>query len=121
MKFLCLGYFDPDAMGGLPKAEIDALMMSCEPLVQELYKSGHLIFDAGLDLPTMSVRTRSGKLSATDGPFVETKEVIGGVFVIEAYDMDDAIRVAALHPAARMGEEYGWGLEIRPIRMFERR
>ncbi len=121
MKFICVGYFDQKAMDLLPKAEVEAIMNKCDPYVQELYKSGHLIYDAGLDIETRSVRTRRGKLSATDGPFVETKEQIGGVFVIEAQDFDDAVRIASLHPAARMGEEFGWGIEIRPIRIFEKR
>ena len=51
----------------------------------------------------------------SDGPFVETKERVGGLFLIEARDLNDAIRVASLHPAAHLGEQLGWGIEIRPI------
>lgn len=79
MKYLCLGYFDQKQMDVRPKAEIDALMHACRPYVEELYNSGHLIIDAGLGLETTSVRTVKGKMTSTDGPFVETKEQIGGI------------------------------------------
>jgi hypothetical protein len=54
----------------------------------------------------------------TDGPFVETKEQVGGFFIIEANDLDEAIRVASKHPAANLGETVGWAVEIRPIEGF---
>ena len=55
----------------------------------------------------------------TDGPFAETKEQVGGFFIIEAQDLEDAVRVASKHPAALLGEQAGWGIEVRPIEMFE--
>ena len=54
----------------------------------------------------------------TDGPFAETKEQIGAFFIIEARDLDEATRVASQHPAAHLGEEVGWGVEVRPIDYF---
>jgi hypothetical protein len=54
----------------------------------------------------------------TDGPYAATKEVVGGLVLIEARDLNEAIQVASLHPAARMGEELGWGIELRPIEEF---
>ena len=55
----------------------------------------------------------------TDGPFAETKEQIGAFFIIEARDLDEAAEVASLHPAARLGENVGWAIEVRPIDHFE--
>jgi hypothetical protein len=55
----------------------------------------------------------------TDGPFVETKEQVGGFFIIEARDLNEAIRVASKHPAANIGEQAGWAIEVRPIEMYE--
>ena len=55
----------------------------------------------------------------TDGPFAETKEQVGGFFIIEARDLNEAIRVASKHPAALLGEQVGWGIEVRPIEMFD--
>ena len=65
------------------------------------------------------MRPRKGKVSITDGPFTETKEQVGAFFIIEARDLDEAVRVASNHPAAHLGEQVGWGLEVRAIDMFE--
>jgi len=65
------------------------------------------------------VRPRNGKPSITDGPFIETKEQVGGFFIIEARDLNEAIRVAWKHPAANLGEQVGWGIEVRPIERYE--
>ncbi len=120
MKYLCLGYYRKE-MDARPKDEIDALMSECEPYVEDLYKSGHLIIDAGLGLETTSVRTVNGKLTVADGPFVESGERLGSVTLIEARDLNEAILVASKHPAANLGEKFGWGIEIRPVAVFEER
>ncbi len=91
MKYLCLGYFDSEKMNARPKAEIDAVMRECQPHMEELYKSGQLIIDAGLTLETKCLRRVNGKVRITDGPFIETKEIIGSAFLIEARDMEEAI------------------------------
>jgi len=121
MKFLCLGYFDKEAMGALPQAEVDALMGQCTPHMESFHGTGQVVVDAGLDLRAKTLRRRKGKLAVIDGPYVETKEMVGSAFLIEAADMEDAIRVASLHPATQVmaGEPYGWGLEIRPIHYFK--
>lgn len=123
MKYLCLGYFDPQKMDARPKAEIDAVMRECQPHMEELYKSGQVIIDAGLALETKCLRRVNGKVTVIDGPFVETKEMIGSAFLIEARDMEEAIRVATLHPTTQVeaGERFGWRIEIRPIHYFEQR
>ncbi len=121
MKFLCLGYFDREAMEALPKTEIDALMGQCTPHMGVFHKTGKVLVDAGLDVQAKSLRRRNGKVAATDGPYVETKEMVGSAFLIEAADMEEAIRIASLHPAIQVseGERFGWGLEIRPIHYFK--
>ncbi|HTY01844.1 MAG TPA: YciI family protein [Bacteroidota bacterium] len=121
MKYMCLGYFDKKKMDALPKAELDALMGKCQQVIVELYESGHLIIDAGVDQKSTIVRNVKGKVSVTDGPYIETKEQIGGAFIIEAKDEQEAIRIASLHPAVRMGEDRGWALEIRQVTVFEQR
>lgn len=123
MKYLCLGYFDRDKMDALSKDEIDSLMGRCRPYVDELYQESGLLMDAGLETEFTCVRTAKGKVTVTDGPFVETKEQIGNAMVIEARDLNDAIRIASMHPAVRMAdaERFGWGLEIRPITMIEQK
>lgn len=123
MKFLCLGYLDSAKMDALPKEEIDAVMHQCQPHLEELYKSGQVIIDAGLATDTKCLRRANGKVKVMDGPFIETKEMIGSAFLIEAQDMEEAIRIASLHPTVQVGEgeQFGWGIEIRPIHYFDRR
>ncbi|WP_029192541.1 YciI family protein [Paenibacillus harenae] len=121
MKYLCLGYLDPAKMDSRPKTEIDSVMSECQPHLEEFYKSGQVVIDAGLSMETKCLRRVNGKVRVVDGPFIETKEIIGSAFIIEAQDMEDAIRVASLHPTTQVGagEQFGWGIEIRPIQYFE--
>ncbi|MFE5319289.1 YciI family protein [Paenibacillus sp. NPDC056579] len=123
MKFLCLGYLDSAKMDSRPKDEIDAIMYECPPHLENFYKSGQVIIDAGLSSETKCLRRANGKVKVTDGPFIETKEMIGSAFLIEARDMEEAIRIASLHPTVQVGagEQFGWGIEIRPINYFESR
>lgn len=123
MKYLCLGYLNPESMDARPKTEIDAVMSKCGAQVQVLYNSGHLIVDAGLEPKFKVLRQKKGKQLVTDGPFAETREQLGSAFIIEANDMDEAVRIASLHPAAALpdGERFGWAIEIRPISVFEQR
>ena len=120
MKFLCLGYYDEKKFNAMPKDEIDAIVRQCHTHDEGLRKSGHLLMVASLapSKSSTSVRPRNGKPSVTDGPFAETKEQIGAFFIIEARDLDEATRIASLHPAAHLGEAVGWGVEVRPIDYF---
>lgn len=115
MKFLCLAYGDPQKMEALSKEEFEALVAQCRVHDEELRESGHLLSVESLEWATATVRAQNGKTVATDGPFVETKEKIGGLFVIEGKDFAEAIRVASMHPGARLGEHLGWAVEVRPI------
>ena len=121
MKYLCLAYYNEKVFEALSKAEVDAIVGKCPPYDDALRNSGHLIVQASLESPraTVTVRPRNGKPSVTDGPFVETKEQVGGFFIIEARDLNEAIRVASKHPAANIGEQAGWGIEVRPIEMYD--
>ncbi|HEY3180119.1 MAG TPA: YciI family protein [Casimicrobiaceae bacterium] len=121
MKFLCLGYYDETKFDALPKHEVDAIVRECRVHDEGLHRSGRLLAVASL-APTRaskSVRPRNGKPSVTDGPFAETKEQIGSFFIIEARNLDEATKIASLHPAAHLGENVGWGIEVRPIDHFE--
>lgn len=117
MKYLCLGYYDAEAMDARPPAEIEALMSQCRPHMAGLYGSGRVLVDAGLDLETRSLRRVGGQVEVTADRVVESRLKIGGVFIVEADDLDDAMRVARLHPTTRVsdGEAFGWAIEIRPI------
>jgi hypothetical protein len=121
VKYLCLAYYDEKAFEALPKAEFDAIVGKCPAYDEALRRSGRLVVQASLGSPraTTVLRPKNGKPLVTDGPFVETKEQVGGFFIIEAADLDEAIRVAANHPAANLGEQVGWAVEIRPIEGYE--
>jgi hypothetical protein len=115
MKYLCLIYNDERAMGTMPKAELDGMMGEYFAFTEGIKKSGHYIGGNPLQ-PTQTattVRIRGGKMSTTDGPFAETKEQLGGYYLIEAKDLNDAIQVASKIPAARNGS-----VEVRPIQVF---
>jgi hypothetical protein len=115
MKYLCLAYGDQEKTEAMPKAELNALFEEIQAYDAELKQTGKLISGTSLSWAATTVQTRNGKLSITDGPFAVTKEVVGGLVVIEARDLNEAIQVASLHPAARTGEKIGWAVEVRPI------
>lgn len=115
MKYLCLAYGEQQQMETLTRQQFEALVARCAAHDAELKASGHLVLSQSLEWGGACIRPRGGKPVVTDGPYVEAKEQVGGMFVIEAADLDEAIRVASLHPAAHLGEGLGWGIEIRPI------
>ena len=115
MKYLCLAYGEESKMNALSPGEMEALIRDCRLYDEELKKTGRLVWGMSLGWGSTSLRLGNGKLSITDGPFAATKEVVGGLVLIEAKDLNEAIQVASLHPAARMGEELGWGLEVWPV------
>jgi hypothetical protein len=121
MKYLCLAYYDEKAFEALSKPEFDAIVGKCPAYDDALRRSGRLVVQASLGSPraTTVLRPKNGKPLVTDGPYVETKEQVGGFFIIEAADLDEAIRVASNHPAANLGERAGWAVEIRPIEGYE--
>jgi hypothetical protein len=92
-------------------------MEPCWAQCKVLRATGKILAEEGLHSPKTSktVRTRGGRLVITDGPFIETKEQLGSFFIVEADSLDEAIQVAALHPAAIYGEEFGFGIEVRQI------
>ena len=115
MKYLCLIYDEESKWGTMPKEQADAMMGEYGSFTDGIKKSGHYVGGDALQ-PTSTattVRVRNGKVSTTDGPFVETKEQLGGYYLIEAKDLNDAIQVASRIPSAKMGS-----IEVRPIMVF---
>jgi hypothetical protein len=121
MKYLCLAYYDQTKFDALSAEEMAALESKCPPYDEALRATGKLIMQGSLGLPSSgaSIRPWQGKPSMTDGPFIETKEQIGGMFMLEANSLADALIAASNHPAARLGEKVGWGIEVRPIEALE--
>jgi hypothetical protein len=112
LKYLCLIYQDEQILKSMPSNEYDALVAETLAYDEEIRQSGHYLYSNALEYveAATSIRVRGEKLSITDGPFVETKEQLGGYILIEARDLNEAIRVAAKMPPARIG-----GVEVRPV------
>lgn len=115
MKYLCLLYGNEQKVSALSKEEFAAVVERCKAHDEELKRTGAVLSVESLEWDVTTVQPRGGKPTVTDGPFVETRDVVGSFMVIEARDLNDAIRIASLHPAANLGEDLGWGIEIRPI------
>lgn len=114
MKYLCLACGDGSAWERLTEAEQQDYAARCRTHDEELAGDERVRLYAGVGEGGRIVRSREGRRVITDGPFIESKEM-GGVFVVEARDLDEAVELASLHPAARMGEELGWYVAVRPL------
>lgn len=112
MKYLCLAYEEEGLLNALTEAEWHALRQETLDYVELLRARGQLIDARPLQSArkAATVQVRSGRLAITDGPFAETKEQIGGFFLIEAGDFDAALQIAAQWPSARLGT-----IEVRPL------
>jgi hypothetical protein len=112
MKYLCLVYADEAKLDVMPQHEVDALIDEVLANDEELEASGQLILAEALEhvAAAMTVRVRNGRLSATDGPFAETNEQLGGFVLIEARDLNEAVQIAGRIPSARIGS-----IEVRPV------
>ena len=112
MRFLCLVYDDEEALTAMPEAEFEAFSDAHVAVDEALKRSGHSILAEALQpvRTAKTVRIRDGKLQTTDGPFAETKEQLGGFYLIEAKDMSEAVEMAARIPSARVGS-----IEVRPL------
>jgi len=112
MKFLCLAYEEEAKLTALTQEEWTALRQETLDYVASLEESRRLVLTNALQSATKAsmVRVRDGKRLVVDGPFAETKEQLGGFFLIDVKDRDEAIDVAARWPSARLGS-----IEVRPI------
>jgi hypothetical protein len=116
LKFILLIYNDPAVLEALPPGDFDSKMRSCLSHADELRHEGRLLESQMLEDATeaKSVRIRKGRVNVVDGPFAEAKEVLGGFNLIEAENIDEAVRMAAEFPWAQTG-----CVEVRPVRDIE--
>lgn len=115
MKYICLGYINEKEWASATEAEQKAMMDECFAYDDELKRNGHFIDGEALQGSQNAIilKWRNGKVSVTDGPFAETKEQIGGIMILEATDLNHAIRLLSNHPSLRVLRDRGsW--EIRP-------
>lgn len=113
MKYLCLVYVEEKVLNEMSKPERQSLSDESMAFCDALQKNGQLIAASPLHPieTATTVRVRNGKTAATDGPFAETKEQLGGFLAIDVRDLNDAVRIAAHFPAARIGS-----IEVRPMK-----
>ena len=112
MKYICLIYSDESQWPKLPQNAAEQMMSEYREFTNSIRSSGQYVAGDRLQ-PTSAattVRVRDGRLSATDGPFAETKEQLGGFYIVEAKDLNEAVQVASRIPGAKVGS-----IEVRPI------
>jgi len=112
MKYMLLVHHNEESFRKRPEAERENMLQESVQLAQQLYRSGNYLGAAPLhpSAETTCVQVRDGKPMMTDGPFAETREQLGGYFLIDVEDLDEAIGIAARIPGARIGT-----VEVRPV------
>ena len=112
MKYICLGYYDKSKHDAMTEAEKEAMFDACFTYDDHLRASGHWAVGEALQPAetALTVYWKNGKVATTDGPYVKTKEQLGGILVLEARDMNHALQLMSQHPAVK----YGSIFEIRP-------
>jgi hypothetical protein len=112
MKYICLGYIEPNKFETMSESERNAMLDECFNYDDLLRKNGHFAGGEALQGPgaATTLRWKNGKVSITDGPYAETKEQLGGILVLEARDLNHAIQLMSKHPGVKAGP-----FEIRPV------
>jgi hypothetical protein len=116
MQYMCLIYDDENTWDNLPEDERNAVFAEYGSFTESIKGSGNYVAGDALQ-PTSTattVRIRDGKTMVTDGPFAETKEQLGGYYLVEAKDVDEALKIAERIPSARYGS-----IEVRPVVVWE--
>ena len=113
MKYICLGYYDKDKFDGMAEGERNAMFDRCLEYDDHLRANGHWAGGEALQPSetSLTVHWKNGKVATTDGPYAETKEQLGGILVLEARDMNQAIQLMSQHPSLK----YGSIFEVRPV------
>lgn len=111
MKYICLGYIEPNKFETMPESERNSMVDACFSYDDALRAQGAFAGGEGLQGPqtAATLRWKNGAVAVTDGPYAETKEQIGGILVLEARDMKHAIELISKHPGVKLGP-----FEIRP-------
>lgn len=113
MKYICLGYFDKSKHDAMTEAEKQAMFDECFAYDDQLRAVGNWATGEALQPAetALTVSWKNGKVTTTDGPFIETKEQLGGIGILEARDMNHAHQIVSQHPSLKYGSIW----EIRPV------
>lgn len=111
MKYVCLGYYDETKFAAIPQDESQKMMEECFAYDDELRRGGHFLGGEALGsaLSAVTLRMKDGEVQVTDGPYAETKEILGGILLLEARDLNHAVALMSKHPGVKVGP-----FEIRP-------
>lgn len=111
MKFICLGYADHRKLEAMSAAEMAEMMEECMAYDDVLRQGGHFVSGEALQTAdrAITLQHRDGKIVSTDGPYAETKEQLGGILILEAKDLEQAVQLMSQHPGIKIGP-----FEIRP-------
>jgi hypothetical protein len=111
MKYVCLGFIDEAKFAEIPHEEAQRMMEDCFAYDDQLRRGGHFLGGEALDSArnAVTLRMKDGEVEVTDGPYVETKETLGGILLLEARDLNHAVALMSKHPGVGMGP-----FEIRP-------
>ena len=112
MRYLCLIYDEETVIDGMSAADREQFHRDYMAFTEEIRASGHYVAGEALQpvQAATTLRARGGKLSTTDGPFAETKEQLGGFYMIDARDLNEALQIAGRIPSIRTGS-----VEVRPV------
>jgi hypothetical protein len=112
MKYICLGYLEPGKFEAMTEDERQAMFDECFEYNERLRANGHVIAEVPLQPPETAVTLywQNGKVATTDGPYAETKELLGGIHILEARDLNQTIQLMSQHPGLKCGT-----IEIRPV------
>ncbi len=109
MRFVCLGFIDATKFAEIPQEARQRMIDECFAYDDELRRGGHFLGGEALDSAAVTLKMKDGEILVTDGPFAETKEMLGGIVLLEAVDLNHAVALMSKHPGVRMGP-----FEIRP-------
>jgi hypothetical protein len=111
MKYMCFGFIDETKFAEIPQEDRQLMMEECFAYDDELRRGGHFLGGEALDSASngVTLRMKDGEVLVTDGPYAETKEMLGGILLLEARDLNHAVALISKHPGVRMGP-----FEIRP-------
>ena len=118
MQFVCLCYYDHARYEACTPADLENVGRICAPRDEQLRATGRVLLNGSLGEPDSARTLRAGKdgdTTVTDGAYARGDEALGAMFVIEAADLDEAVRIARLHPGSVLGKYFGGGIEVRPI------
>jgi hypothetical protein len=112
MRYAFIIYLEPEVAGARPAAEVEKSIASHAPYIERLRANRQYVAGDALEHGAHTLRTAGGKPVTTQGPFVESREQVGGYYIVDARDLDEAIELAAACPALRT---VGLAIEIRPL------